>query len=82
MTLQWDKIPSVTTGGAQYFYVTWLPPSKTSDNKRIVMFNRQTRYWEVISDDIYRPDHGYEHFTFASGLKTPEAAMDHVNSHK
>ncbi len=50
--LIWDKVPSVTCGGADYFYNTWLGDKLTS-KKITVIFNRDSKKWDIKTNFRY-----------------------------
>ena len=44
MTMKWDKFPSVTVGGKEYFYNCWIDGRK----RYSVVWNRVKRKWLLI----------------------------------
>lgn len=44
MTMDWHKVPSVMTGGKQYFYNCWIDGRK----KYTVVWNRVQKKWLLI----------------------------------
>ena len=50
MTLQWDKVPSVRTGGKPYFYVAF-PLVKDKRRKVTVAWDRNVKAWALTYDD-------------------------------
>jgi hypothetical protein len=70
--IEWTQCPSIWTGGAVYFYVAFIPEKIT------IIYNRETKLWDVESEQYYTPGRGYWHEKLGTGFKTVLAAMNSV----
>jgi hypothetical protein len=67
--IKWDKVPSVTYGGAVYFYNTWV-----NEKKYTVIFDRQAKLWKIIDESKWNGKE-YVYETYATDFKTATQAM-------
>jgi hypothetical protein len=67
--IKWDKVPSVTYGGAKFFYNTWV-----REKKYTVIFDRQAKLWDIMDESIWDGKE-YTRHTLAAGFKTATQAM-------
>jgi len=78
--LLWDKIPSVTNGGANYFYNTFTNDPILGGKKVTVIFNRQSKLWDIETDYRYEIDKGYIYDIIKSGFKSAKLAMKYYET--